>query len=650
MSNRNSSILNMIRGGQTIAHFIGMAKQVAGYIFIFGGLGFLTTFSIILYFRATFMELLGWVNYAQAAILVDFRERPADTMWFLDDGLHGMVVEAHQVYNTDSLAFLYQRFNEHLLFSAIAAGVVLTTIIVFCVRFILIKGKQYSSDELIRGSHSVTEAELKLIIDTKIAEEERLHKGDIHIGQVNVPSEWETQNIFMIGGPGSGKTVLYRKWLSAVRATGRRAIIHDRSGTYLEKFYREGKDIILNPLDLRTADWCLFDECKYLHQFEMIAETLFPETSKGDPFWYEAPRLIFTSLALKEAEKAHPSASLLSKRVLTCPLDDLIKICKGTFAQSVIDKNVVKQSQTLRSIVATKMRCLTLYDDNVKRGFSIRDWVLNADGDATIFITSNREMDAYLKPLITIWLEIASTSILSLPEDLSRRIWLFFDELHALGKIKSLASTLADIRKYGGCAVLGFQGYAQAKAIYEESGVDSLADSCATYIFLRANNSSSAEWMSNQLGKSDTYEAHESLSYGQERVRDGVNMSVNRNAREIVMPTQLQNLPDLHGYLKFGRALPIAPFVEQFKDMQVIAPAFIENTSKFQTTMKDFLIEGEGEVDTTGEPTVHELDNEHHADLSLMDDLYDHEPNDLVEDFHESDDFALDDVVMDEDR
>src|SRR5690606_36334822 len=110
----------------------------------------------------------------------------------------------------------------------------------------------------------------------------------------------------LIGGPGSGKSVIFADFLASARKAKRRVIIHDRSGAYVEKFYREGVDIILNPLDLRTADWSLFDECMYLHQFEMVAETLFPPTIKGDPFWYEAPRLVFVSLAMKEQASANP--------------------------------------------------------------------------------------------------------------------------------------------------------------------------------------------------------------------------------------------------------------------------------------------------------------------------------------------------------
>src|SRR3546814_15497666 len=57
------------------------------------------------------------------------------------------------------------------------------------------------------------------------------------------------------GAPGTGKTNMIVKMLEGIRAKGKRAIVYDTAGTFVEKFYREGKDILLNPLDERSAVW-----------------------------------------------------------------------------------------------------------------------------------------------------------------------------------------------------------------------------------------------------------------------------------------------------------------------------------------------------------------------------------------------------------
>ncbi|NPV76200.1 MAG: type IV secretion system DNA-binding domain-containing protein [Anaerolineae bacterium] len=645
MNKRSGSILNFIRGGQTLAHFIGMANQVIGYIFNFGAIAFLSTFSYLLYRSTDMIHFFAWFNYNQARYLVEWRERPYDKLWYIDDHVNGSIVEAVRVYSNDYIHQNYLEFCDDLWYAGTRAFMSLSAVGVIAVIYIWKKGKEFSSDEHIRGGSFVDEETFSKLLLKLYTETEKLTRGILKFGSIVIPREWEPQNFLIIGGPGSGKSVLYADFLESARKDKRRVIIHDRSGAYLEKFYREGIDIILNPLDIRTAPWSLYGECRFLHQFEMVAETLFPPTTKGDPFWYEAPRLVFVSLAMKELAGPNPSASRLSQKVLSCPLEELIKICKGTYAQSVIDENVVKQAQTLRSIVATKMRCLLLFEDDKRKGFSIRDWVSNDKGDATIFITSNKDMEAYLKPLITLWLEIASISILSLPPDLLRRIFLFYDELQALGRLNSLGGTLAEIRKYGGCAVLAFQGYSQGKKIYDEDGFDELADSCATYAFLRSNNAASAEWISKQLGKNDIYEAMESLSYGQERVRDGVNMSVNRNVREVIMPTQIQELPDLNGYLKVGRELPITKFILKFKNRKVVAPAFLLDETKF-ITAEALKLRQEPMGDTRDvEPSKNEIESDHSIDPTVLDDLIDEFSDDLALDIPILD--GLDDVVVD---
>lgn len=645
MNKRGGSIFNLIRGGQTLAHFVGMATQVLGYIFNFGIIAFTATFSFFLYRSGDFLGFLSWFNYQQARYLVEWRERPYDKLWYIDDNVKGSLVEAARVYSNEYIHGLYVQFDDALWYSGTWALASLALVGMVAVAYIWKKGREFSSDEHIRGGSFVEENTFVEILRRLYTESKKLSKGILSFGNIVLPMEWEPQNLLLIGGPGSGKSVIFADFLASARKAKRRVIIHDRSGAYVEKFYREGVDIILNPLDLRTADWSLFDECMYLHQFEMVAETLFPPTIKGDPFWYEAPRLVFVSLAMKEQASSNPSASRLSQKILSCPLDELIAICKGTYAQSVIDENVVKQAQTLRSIVATKMRCLLLFEDDKKRGFSIRDWVLNDKSNGTIFITSNKDMEAYLKPLITLWLEIASISILSLPPDLKRRIFLFYDELQALGRLNSLGGTLAEIRKYGGCAVLAFQGYSQGKKIYEEDGFDELADSCATYAFLRSNNAASAEWISKQLGKNDIYEAMESLSYGQERVRDGVNMSLNRNVREVIMPTQIQELPDLHGYLKVGRGLPVTRFQTHYVSRETVAQAFVLDKTKFITAEALKLKQETPSNAPDVEATRNELEGEHSIDPTVLDDLIDEYSDDLSFDAPALE--SLDDVVID---
>ncbi len=73
-------------------------------------------------------------------------------------------------------------------------------------------------------------------------------------------------------------------------------------------------------------------------------------------------------------------------------------------------------------------------------------------------------------------------------------------------------------------------------------------------------------------------EANEGMSYGVNDMRDGVNLSRMQVTRPLVMHTEVTNLPNLSGFLRFGRDLPVIRFADRFNPISNIAPAFVERT------------------------------------------------------------------------
>jgi hypothetical protein len=57
-------------------------------------------------------------------------------------------------------------------------------------------------------------------------------------------------------------------------------------------------------------------------------------------------------------------------------------------------------------------------------------------------------------------------ALLSMPENLSRRVWFILDELDSLNELPSLSPGLQEGRKYGGCFVTGIQDSGQLLATY----------------------------------------------------------------------------------------------------------------------------------------------------------------------------------------
>jgi hypothetical protein len=145
---------------------------------------------------------------------------------------------------------------------------------------------------------------------------------------------------------------------------------------------------------------------------------------------------------------------------------------------------------------------------------------------------------------------------MSLTPDRDRRLYCVIDELPTLQKLPSLSDFLARARKYGGCGILGFQSYPQLEATYGIQDAAAITGYCSTWVALRANDTATAKHVSENLGQVEQVEANEGMSYGVNDMRDGVNLSRMQVTRPLVMPTEVTNLPNLVGFLRFGRNLP----------------------------------------------------------------------------------------------
>jgi type IV secretory pathway TraG/TraD family ATPase VirD4 len=93
--------------------------------------------------------------------------------------------------------------------------------------------------------------------------------------------------------------------------------------------------------------------------------------------------------------------------------------------------------------------------------------VEKGDEGSWLFITVKADQLPSLRPLITVWLDIAISAIMSLKPDHGRRLYCVVDELPTLQKLPSLSDFLARARKYGGCGILGFSPSATHRHLWQ---------------------------------------------------------------------------------------------------------------------------------------------------------------------------------------
>jgi type IV conjugative transfer system coupling protein TraD len=564
---RNDTVGSWTRGGQSIVHNVRMTTQVffqtvtAGLVLWIIGIVWYALERSSAYERYVLGKLL------EASLKVEAASGTNDPVQFKTPEGHPYWTSADWLVASHLAKTTLHSFETYLIHGAMISGLFALAAIGFAWFTFTQTGKVLGSNEYIRGARFGSVREVRRLL-------RRHRKGSFTIGGVPVPATFEPEHILLCGAPGTGKTNLIVTMLEGIRVGGKRAIVYDTAGTFVEKFYRPGRDIILNPLDKRTARWSPWGDVPRDYHYDQIAESTIPDKA-GDPFWAKAARGTLVAVLRKLAREGEMLVSVLLDRLLRSKLKDLAAFAAGTDAAAFISVEGERTSAGIQAELASVMRSFSYLDDT-RTGLSIRDWVTNEDGDNWLFISVKADQLPSLRPLITVWLDIAISAIMSLTPDRDRRLYCVIDELPSLQKLPSLSDFLARARKYGGCGILGFQSYPQLEATYGIQDAAAITGYCSTWVALRANDTPTAKHVSENLGQVEQVEANEGMSYGVNDMRDGVNLSRMQVTRPLVMHTEVTNLPNLSGYLRFGRNLPVVRFEDQFNTLPSVAEAFIE--------------------------------------------------------------------------
>lgn len=193
-----------------------------------------------------------------------------------------------------------------------------------------------------------------------------------------------------------------------------------------------------------------------------------------------------------------------------------------------------------------------------------------------MFISSNADTHASLKPVISMWLSIAIRGLLGMGENRNRRVWIFADELPTLHKLPDLVEILPEARKFGGCYVFGIQSYAQLEDIYGVKPAATLFDVMNTRAFFRSPSKEIAEFAAGEIGEKEILKASEQYSYGADPVRDGVSTGKEKERETLVSYSDVQTLPDLSCYVTLPGPYPAVKLALKYKPRPKIAEGFIQ--------------------------------------------------------------------------
>jgi type IV secretory pathway TraG/TraD family ATPase VirD4 len=381
------------------------------------------------------------------------------------------------------------------------------------------------------------------------------------VAGIAIPPQDETKHFKLIGTTGTGKSTAIRELLAAAIARGDRAVFADPDGGYLARFYNRYRgDIVLNPFEQDSVKWNLFAEVDCGYDVEQLASGLIPNCEDASAREWRGYARTFLAAVVRRCHVSDKRNLTELWRLLTvASVDELRPVVAGTPAQPFLDSDNARMFGSIRSVTGSAIAALEYIHRQRATDFSLRGWVRKRARPNLLFIPYRAGQIAALRSMIATWLRIAIFEAMSQEEGRDQRLWFVVDELDALGAIDGLKDALARLRKFGCRCVLGFQSIAQVSATYGHGEAQTLVENCGNTLILRCSgseNGGTSQFASRLIGEREVLrrqisrgnDRESALSArGARRSRSVTNHCVTEAA---VMPSELEQLPDMCGYLK----------------------------------------------------------------------------------------------------
>jgi type IV secretory pathway TraG/TraD family ATPase VirD4 len=374
----------------------------------------------------------------------------------------------------------------------------------------------------------------------------------------------ETKHCKLIGTTGTGKSTAIRQLLEGALRRGDRAVISDPDGGYRALLYRRYRgDVVLNPFERDSMRWDPYAEIHDAYDIEQLASALIPHSE--DPStqeWRAYARTFFAALVRECSRRRNRSLSELWRLLAMASHEELRPLVANSPAQPFLEADNARMFGSIRSVLLSALAGLEYITRQRASALSVRTWV--REGRGVLFMPYRAGQIAALRSLIATWMRLAIVETMNQPESRDQRLWFIIDELDALGPIDGLKDALARIRKFGGRCVLGFQSVAQVAHTYGAGEAHTIIENCSNTLILRCSsseNGGTSQFASRLIGEREvirrqTTRGHDRDSGFTLRARRrSVQISEQYATEPALMPSQIEQLPDMSGYLKLASAV-----------------------------------------------------------------------------------------------
>jgi hypothetical protein len=382
----------------------------------------------------------------------------------------------------------------------------------------------------------------------------------LQLAQTVLAREDEVKHFKFIGTTGTGKSTAIQELLGGALARGDRAVIADPEGGYLARFYDHTRgDVILNPFDARSVKWDLFGEIRNSYDIDQLARALIPDEGGAERAWRGYARTFFSAVVRQAHGAGVSNVSELYRLMMVATTAELRTLVAGTPAQPFLEEHNGRMFDSIRSVASSAVAALEhiAEQEDCNGKFSIRDWISRSRRGAcpnggVLFIPYQAGQIAALRSSISAWMRLAIFETMNAP-GADQRLWFVVDELDALGQIDGLKDALARLRKFGGRCILGFQSIAQVSSTYGLGDAHTLVENCGNTLILRCSGSEgggTSRFASRLIGEREVLRTTTTWSHRSGAWRANSSCSEQFATESALLPSEIEQLPDLAGYLK----------------------------------------------------------------------------------------------------
>ncbi len=309
---------------------------------------------------------------------------------------------------------------------------------------------------------------------------------------------------------------------------------------------KQYKDSVKNSI----KGWSIFNELKSSIDVDAFCESLIPESTSNDNFWPISCRQLLGSIITYCIHNKLTSYSDLWKIVNlgNRQLLLLFKDCPGCEegTKLITEDKVANNILAVMSNYTKPIKYLIGTEGNI----SIKNWVEDNENEKKIiFLTNYAMIKETIRPFLTMFADFSIKRLLSLEDDLNRRLYFILDEFGELGKIGTIVPLLTGSRSKGGAGFLLIQDTPRINSIYGNDGCSTIVNACGNMISF-AVKKEEADFVSDCFGKVEIKRTEESKSMGVDNISDSISLSKQTVEKQIVMASEVTNIPTLNFYIQ----------------------------------------------------------------------------------------------------